>query len=182
MFANGGSTPQDPIVLIDEQLLNQGFAAVKRPERKSPEAKDVVNVSAGTVALAVNRMSLLGQRDAAVESTDDWTGGIITQPQRSLCPLIWKVGDTSSNSDRQWNSTPVTLDSASLLTVPENRSASSPGHRSTAVSDMHANSGCSCRQCKEPEAKRRLGATAWQALTRHGSNLGCWQTHKGVVT
>jgi hypothetical protein len=38
----------------------------------------------------------------------------------------------------------------------------SPSHGSTAVSDMHANCGCSCRQCKEPEAKRRLGATAWQ--------------------
>jgi hypothetical protein len=69
IFANGGSTPrEDHITVINEQLLNQGFAAVKRPERKSPEAKHVVNVSAGTVALAVNRMSLLGQRDAAVES------------------------------------------------------------------------------------------------------------------
>jgi len=38
------------------------------------------------------------------------------------------------------------------------------------------------RRCKEPEAERRLGTTAWQTLTRHGPNLGCWQTHKGVVT
>ena len=31
------------------------------------------------------------------------------------------------------------------------------------------------RRCKEPEAERRLGTTAWQTLTCHGSNLGCWQ-------
>ena len=59
-IANGCSTPQEyPVALINEQLLNQGFAAVKRPENHlKPSAS--LNVSAGTVALAVNRMSLSG--------------------------------------------------------------------------------------------------------------------------
>lgn len=59
-IANGCSTPQeDSVALINEQLLNQGFAAVKRPENHlKPSAS--LNVSAGTVALAVNRMSLSG--------------------------------------------------------------------------------------------------------------------------
>ena len=59
-ITNGCSTPQeDPVALINEQLLNQGFAAVKRPENHlKPSAS--LNVSAGTVALAVNRMSLSG--------------------------------------------------------------------------------------------------------------------------
>jgi hypothetical protein len=118
IFASGGSTPrEDHIALINEQLLNQGFAAVKRPDRKPPGAKHVVDV--GTVALAVNRMSLL-ESDAAVESKADWTD--IRPLNCSACHYFHSSGRqeilTSSNIDRQWNSRAVCLDSASLSNIP----------------------------------------------------------------
>jgi hypothetical protein len=56
----------------------------------------------------------------------------------------------------------------------------SPSNRSTAVS-------AECMQAAGVPGppmqgtSKRLGTTAWQTLTWHGSNLGCWQVHKGGV-
>jgi hypothetical protein len=102
IIANGGSTPQeDPFALINEQLLNQGFAAVKRPERKSPEAKHVVNVSAGTVALAVNRMSLPLSREVigrAVESLNSAASHYFRSPRRQEIRRVTEI--VSGTRDR----------------------------------------------------------------------------------
>jgi hypothetical protein len=102
IIASGGSTPQeDPLALINEQLLNQGFAAVKRLERKSPEAKHVVNVSAGTVALAVNRMSLPLSREVigrAVESLNSAASYCFRSPGRQEIRRVTEI--VSGTRDR----------------------------------------------------------------------------------
>lgn len=115
--ANGCSTPQEgPIALINEQLLNQGFAAVKRPDRKSPEAKHVVKcLGRYGCACREQDVSFSDKGDAAVESIADWMGGRIVQPQCfSRFPFIWKEGGTSSNRECQWNPRAVCPNSASL--------------------------------------------------------------------
>jgi len=130
-------------------------------------------------------VSIGGISDAAVEPIADWTVGIFAQPVGfSLFPSNWARWERmkmTSHRDSQWNSRSTCLDSVSLcISYP------APGQTQSSIYCGQCNA-CKVRvflgrRCKEPEAKRRLGTTAWQRLTAHGFNLGCWQAHKGVVT